>query len=116
MDDVEIHSFRDLFERIQASTADFITLEGADDYQIVIDRKEALARQPDILKQYGISADRSKDLQAPAGGTVNTTTAVTPAAVTPVAPAAVTAPPAAVTPTPVTPPAPATVPSTAPAH
>ena len=121
MDDVEIHSFRDLFERIQASTADFITLEGADDYQIVIDRKEALARQPDILKQYGIGADRSKDLQAPAGGTVNTTTAVTPAAVTPVAPAAVTPPPATVAPTPVTPPAavtpaPATVPSTAPAH
>ncbi|QTR51448.1 S1C family serine protease [Candidatus Thiothrix anitrata] len=98
MDSVTIQSFRDLFERIQASTADFITLEGADDYQIVIDRKEALARQPDILKQYGISADRSKDLQAPAGSTVNTTTAVTPAAVTPTLTTAPTTPPVAAKP------------------
>ena len=105
MDGVAIQSFRDLFERIQASTADFITLEGADDYQIVIDRKEALARQPDILKQYGISADRSKDLQAPAGNTVNTTTAVTPATVTPTA--------TTVSPTLPTPPVAATPPTTA---
>lgn len=64
MDGKPIRNFRDFYERIQSSTADYITLEATDDFQIVIDRKEAIARQPEVLKQYGISDDRSKDLQA----------------------------------------------------
>lgn len=54
--------FHEFFDKIQAATTDYITLETADDYQIVIDRKEALKNQPSILARYGITTDRSKDL------------------------------------------------------
>ncbi len=57
-----VHNFHDFVQKVETSTAPFITLDSSDDYQIVIDRKEAVERQPDILKQYGITADRSKDL------------------------------------------------------
>ena len=58
-----VKSFNDFYTKLQSSTADFITLETSDDYQIIIDRKEAIARQPKILAQYGIANDRSKDLE-----------------------------------------------------
>jgi hypothetical protein len=107
----KIHDFRDFFNKVQASTSDYITLETADDYQLVIDRKEAIARQPDILKQYGIDSDRSKDLLATA--TASTAPATAPAA--PVATAApVTTAPATPASVPVTPVAPAPAPVTAP--
>jgi S1-C subfamily serine protease len=57
-----VKNFNDFYTKIQNSTDDFITLETSDDYQIIIDRKEAIARQPKILAQYGIANDRSKDL------------------------------------------------------
>ncbi len=38
----KIRDFRDFFTKVQSSTADYITLETADDYQVVIDRKEAI--------------------------------------------------------------------------
>ncbi|MEZ5452039.1 MAG: serine protease [Thiothrix sp.] len=59
-----IRNFAEFFQKIQSASSDFITLETADDYQIVIERKEALANQPNILSRYGITSDRSKDLQA----------------------------------------------------
>jgi hypothetical protein len=107
----KIHDFHDFFNKVQSSTSDYITLETSDDYQLVLDRKEAIARQPDILKQYGIDSDRSKDLlttatasTAPAAATPATTSAdpattavsVTTAPATPVTPtpAPVTPPPA----------------------
>jgi S1-C subfamily serine protease len=57
-----ILNFRDFVQKMESSTEPFITLDSSDDYQIVIDNKEAKDRQPAILKQYGITADRSKDL------------------------------------------------------
>lgn len=100
---VAVHNFRDFVEKMQATTDDFTTLTASDDYQVIIDRKEAIARQPDILKQYGVSADRSKDVENPADTATASTTSVTP----PPAPAASAAAPTAA---PV--PAPATVPAT----
>ncbi|WGZ94022.1 MAG: serine protease [Candidatus Thiothrix putei] len=59
-----IRDFNDFYQKIQSSNTDYITLETSDHYQLVIDRKEAIERQPKILAQYGVNADRSKDLQA----------------------------------------------------
>lgn len=75
------HDFKEFFNKMMAATSDFITLETADDYQIVIDRKEALASQPSILARYGITSDRSKDLQtAPANVAQEAKPAIAPAA------------------------------------
>lgn len=68
-----VRDFHDFVQKMESSTEPFITLDSSDDYQIVIDRKEAQERQPSILKQYGIAADRSKDLLP----TAETKTAVT---------------------------------------
>lgn len=57
-----VKNFNDFYTKLQNSTDDFITLATSDDYQIIIDRKEAISRQPKILAQYGIANDRSKDL------------------------------------------------------
>ncbi len=62
INDEPVRNFQDFYTKIQNATTDFITLETSDDYQIIIDRKEAIARQPKILAQYGITNDRSKDL------------------------------------------------------
>ncbi|WP_093066466.1 S1C family serine protease [Thiothrix caldifontis] len=93
-----IRDFQDFYQKIQSSSTDYITLETADNYQLVIDRKEAIERQPQILAQYGVNADRSKDLQA-------LTQAPQPAATAPIAEQA-----PAVTQTPVT----TTIPTPAP--
>lgn len=74
-----VHNFRDFFDKIQAATDDFITLETSDAYQLILNRKEAIKRQPDILAQYGINTDRSKDLP------INTASNVPPSTSTPVA-------------------------------
>lgn len=106
--------FKDFYHKMQAATGDFITLGTADDYQIVIDRKEALASQSGILARYGVNSDRSKDLQT----TATTQTAeqgkpeapvatqpAAPATTETKAPATVVTPPAAQTATPAAPPA-----------
>ncbi|MDD5391929.1 MAG: serine protease [Thiothrix sp.] len=98
---VAVHNFRDFVEKMQAATDDFTTLTASDDYQVIIDRKEAVTRQPDILKQYGVSADRSKDVENPAATATASSTSVAP----PPAPAAPAAAPTAA-------PAPAAVPAT----
>lgn len=105
-----IRDFKEFYDKMQAATGDFITLETADDYQVVIDRKEALDSQPSILTRYGVNSDRSKDLQAEAP---QTTVAATPAATATAAPATqVTTPTVATTPaTPVTPATPAAPPA-----
>ena len=91
----KVHDFLDFYKKIEESTSDYVTLETPDDYQLVIDRKEAIERQPKILAQYGVTADRSKDLQALAPAATPAPVAVTPA---PVTPAPIT-PPATVAPT-----------------
>lgn len=55
-------NFSEFFDKIQNSKTDFTLLEADDGYQIVIDNKEAMEKQPSILARYGINADRSKDL------------------------------------------------------
>ncbi|MBU0654859.1 MAG: trypsin-like peptidase domain-containing protein [Gammaproteobacteria bacterium] len=97
-------NFREFFDRIQAANTDFITLETADDYQIVIDRKEALNSQTGILARYGITNDRSKDLQA-INQAAQEPSVVAPAPAQPAAPAS---PQAEATPAPVVPAIPAT--------
>ncbi len=105
-----VRDFNDFYQKIQSATTDYITLETPDHYQLVIDRKEAIERQPTILAQYGVNADRSKDLsaivQAPAAPVSE---AVPPAAAVP--PVATPAPAAPVTEA-VVKPAPVTVPTT----
>jgi hypothetical protein len=103
-----VHDFRDFYHKVQSSASDFITLQAADDYQLVIDRKEAIERQPEILAQYGVNADRSKDLQALDQTATPAAVTTAPAAVAPATPA-VSTPPAAVAPAAVAPVAPAAV-------
>ncbi len=75
-----VHSFADFFQKLQTANSDFITLEGPEHFQLVLDRQECIKRQPGILKQYGINSDRSADLTQP----VSTLPAVaTPATTTP---------------------------------
>ena len=83
-----VKNFRDFFSKVQASTADFITLEGPENFQLVIDRQEAIKRQPQILTQYGVNSDRSQDLQQ----SVAVPPVAQPAPVTTPAPTAVAAP------------------------
>jgi hypothetical protein len=97
-----VHDFRDFYHKVQSSASDFITLQAADDYQLVIDRKEAIERQPEILAQYGVNADRSKDLQALDQTATPAAVTTAPAAVAPATPA-VSTPPAAVAPAAVAP-------------
>ncbi|MDQ5769082.1 S1C family serine protease [Thiothrix subterranea] len=115
-----IRDFNDFYQKIQSSNTDYITLETSDHYQLVIDRKEAIERQPKILAQYGVNADRSKELQAiaqpPATPVAEPVPATIPAAPAPAtavvqpAPAVIPAAPL-VMPAPVaTPPAPLVVP------
>lgn len=104
-----IRDFKDFYQKIQSSNADYITMETSDHYQLVIDRKEAIERQPQILAQYGVNADRSKDLQAIAHAPAPAAPAVSEAA-----PPAAAVPPAA-TPAPaavVVQPAPVAIPTT----
>ena len=104
-----VRDFRDFYNKVQASTSDFVTLQAADDYQLVIDRKEAIERQPEILTQYGVNADRSKDLQALAQAVVQPAAIAAPAPAAVATPAPVAAPvvPAPAAPAVVVPPAPA---------
>lgn len=86
-----VHDFHDFFNKLQTSTTDFITLEGADNFQLVLDRKEAIRRQPEILAQYGVKSDRSQDLTVPVA-TPQPAVAQPAAPVAP-APAAIAVPP-----------------------
>ncbi|OQX05910.1 MAG: peptidase S1 [Thiothrix lacustris] len=92
-----IRDFNDFYQKVQSSSTDYITLETSDHYQLVIDRKEAIERQPKILAQYGVNADRSKELQAiaqaPAAAPVTQAPAAPAAAIMQPAPAAVPAAP-----------------------
>lgn len=55
-------NFTEFFKKMRAASTDFVVLESDDGYQLVVDRKEAENKQPDILARYGINSDRSSDL------------------------------------------------------
>ena len=57
-------NFKDFHEKIQKATGKFIVLEDEDGVQLIIDRKEALEKQSDILKKYNVEFDKSIDLRS----------------------------------------------------
>ncbi len=59
----KIKSFKQFYNDIMKQKDGFIVLEDASNHQVVIDVKEAKARQEHILQTYNIQYDRSKDLR-----------------------------------------------------
>jgi len=55
--------FRDFYKRVIESKKPYILLEDNDGIKVIIDTKEAKAKQPNILKQYNIEFDKSIDLR-----------------------------------------------------
>jgi len=41
----------------------YVVLEDKDGVKVIIDKKEALAKQDELLKRYNIEYDRSEDLR-----------------------------------------------------
>ncbi|MEA3418451.1 MAG: trypsin-like peptidase domain-containing protein [Campylobacterota bacterium] len=56
-------TFDTFYKRVQDFTGEYLVLEDKDGVKVVIDRKEALAKQQEILKKYTIEYDRSIDLR-----------------------------------------------------
>ena len=57
-------NFDAFFRLIEEAKTPYIVLEDKDGVKVIIDRQEALQKQPDILKKYNIEYDRSEDLRA----------------------------------------------------
>ncbi len=55
--------FQTFYQKIRDFHGQYIVLEDKDGVQIVIDRKEALEKQGEILKKYNIEFDKSVDLR-----------------------------------------------------
>jgi S1-C subfamily serine protease len=56
-------TFDTFYKRVQNFKGDYLVLEDKDGVKIIIDRKEALAKGPEILHKYTIEFDRSVDLR-----------------------------------------------------
>jgi PDZ domain-containing secreted protein len=55
--------FKEFYEKMKAVESDYIVLEDNDGVKVIIDRKEAQAKQSAILNKYNIEFDRSIDLR-----------------------------------------------------
>ena len=55
--------FNEFYERLNNAKEDYIILEDNDGVKVIIDTKEAKAKQPNILKKYNIVFDKSIDLR-----------------------------------------------------
>lgn len=66
--DRRVRSVADLVRRVDRTREEFIRFETADGQSVVLDRKLAAERQPDVLERYGLPHDRSADLAASKGG------------------------------------------------
>jgi hypothetical protein len=55
--------FKEFYEKMKSAKSDYIVLEDDDGAKVIIDRKEAQAKQDSILKKYNIEFDRSIDLR-----------------------------------------------------
>lgn len=55
--------FKEFYQKIQAVKDPYIVLEDNDGVQVIIDRKEAQAKQSEILQKYNIEFDRSIDMR-----------------------------------------------------
>jgi len=56
-------NFQEFYEMMENMKEKFIVLEDKDGVKVIIDRKEALERQDELLKKYNIEYDRSEDLR-----------------------------------------------------
>ena len=56
-------TFDTFYQMVQAFDGDYLVLEDKDGATVIINREEALAQQPAILKKYNIEFDRSVDLR-----------------------------------------------------
>lgn len=55
--------FEEFYQKMEAVTARYIVLEDKHGVQVIIDKKEAQAKQEEILKKYNIEFDKSIDLR-----------------------------------------------------
>jgi len=55
--------FKDFYRKMQQYKGQYIVLEDKDGFKVIIDTKEAKAKQQEILKKYNIEFDRSEDLR-----------------------------------------------------
>jgi len=55
--------FNDFYHKVTETKTPYIVLEDEDGIQVIIDRKQAQAKQQDILKKYNIEYDKSSDLR-----------------------------------------------------
>ncbi len=56
-------TFKAFYDLLRHAKGEYITLENKQGVRVIIDRKEALAKTPKILKKYNIEFDRSEDLR-----------------------------------------------------
>ncbi len=55
--------FKEFYQKMEAVTSQYIVLEDKNGVQVIIDKKEAQAKQNEILKKYNIEFDKSVDLR-----------------------------------------------------
>ena len=60
----KISDMNDLVEALEQNRDEYHTIKDEEGYKIVLDRKKADSRTPEVLKRYKISSDRSEDLQS----------------------------------------------------
>ena len=56
-------NFEEFYQKMEAITSRYIVLEDKFGVQVIIDKKEAQAKQDEILKKYNIEFDKSIDLR-----------------------------------------------------
>jgi len=56
-------NFKEFYELLKEVKEKYIVLEDKDGVKVIIDKKEALAKQDELLKRYNIEYDRSEDLR-----------------------------------------------------
>ncbi len=57
-------NFKEFYQKMEAVKNQYIVLEDNDGVKVVIDKKEAQAKQSEILKKYNIEFDKSVDLRS----------------------------------------------------
>jgi S1-C subfamily serine protease len=58
----EFKDFKEFYKFVIDSTEEFVVFEDEDGAKVVIDRKEALASEKELLKRYSIKANKSDDM------------------------------------------------------
>ena len=56
-------NFEEFYEKMEAVTSQYIILKDKHGVQVIIDKKEAMAKQKEILKKYNIEFEKSIDLR-----------------------------------------------------